>query len=205
MYKGEKLNSISHLVGASLALGGWVVLIVFGALSGDGWKLASSIVYGLCLFLMFLFSTLYHSFRGTPKQVFQVFDHVAIFLLIAGTYTPYTLVVLRDTSGWLIFGLVWGFAAIGITFKSVFGDRWNLVSTLFYLVCGWTIAIDIGGLYAVFDRVGFYWLVAGGIIYSVGAFFFLNDRIKRNHEIWHFFILAAASCHYVSVFFYIIL
>ena len=204
MYKGEKINSISHLVGASLALAGWVVLIVFASFTGDVYKIVSAIVYGLCLFLMFLFSTLYHSCRGGPKKVFQVFDHVAIFLLIAGTYTPYCLVTLRDTSGWLIFGLVWGLAAIGITFKSVFGDRWNLVSTLFYLVCGWTIAIDIPGVRDALPAAGFAWLVAGGVIYSLGAFFFLYDRIPRNHEIWHFFILAAAGAHYVSILFYVI-
>lgn len=204
MYKGEKINSISHLVGASFALIGWVVLIVFASFTGDAYKIVSAVVYGLCLFLMFLFSTLYHSFQGGPKKVFQVFDHIAIFLLIAGTYTPYCLVPLRDTSGWLIFGLVWSLAAVGITFKAVFGQKWNIVSTLFYLICGWTIAIDIPGIQATLPSAGFAWLVAGGLIYSAGAFFFLYDRIPRNHEIWHFLIIAAATCHYISVFFYVL-
>lgn len=204
MYKGEKLNSISHLVGAVFALAGWVVLIVFASLTGDAYKIVSATVYGLCLFLMFLFSTLYHSFRGGPKKVFQIFDHIAIFLLIAGTYTPYCLVPLRETSGWLIFGLVWSLAAVGISFKAVFGERWNLVSTIFYLICGWTIVIDIPGIQAALPPAGFAWLFAGGLIYSAGAFFFLYERIPRNHEIWHFFIIAAAACHYVSVFFYVI-
>ncbi len=204
MYKGEKLNSISHLVGAVFALAGWVLLIVFSSFTGDAYKIVSATIYGLCLFLMFLFSTLYHSFQGGPKKVFQVFDHIAIFLLIAGTYTPFCLVPLRDTSGWLIFGLVWSLAAIGITFNAVFGDRWNLVSTIFYLICGWTIAIDIPGIQAALPPAGFAWLVAGGLLYSVGAFFFLYERIPRNHEIWHFLIIAAAACHYVAVFFYVL-
>lgn len=204
MYKGEKINSISHLVGASLALVGMILLIVFGALANDGWKLGSAIVYGTCLFLMFLFSTLYHSFRGTPKLVFQRFDHIGIFLLIAGTYTPYCLVTLRHAGGPWIFAAVWSLAIFGIAFKSVFGPRFNLVSTLLYVACGWTIALDFGSVLRDFQGPGFYWLVAGGLLYTGGAVFYLNDGMKRNHEIWHFFVLAAAACHYVSIFFYVI-
>ncbi len=204
MYKGEKINSISHLVGAAFALVGWFLLVAFAARTGDFWKIVSAIIYGLCLFLMFLFSTLYHSFRGTPKKVFQVFDHIAIFLLIAGTYTPFTLVLLRETSGWLIFALVWTLATIGITFKAVFRERWNLVSTIFYLLCGWTVVIDFEGMRVNLSQEGFFWLAAGGIVYSAGAFFYLFEKIPRNHEIWHFFILAAAACHWIAVFFYVI-
>ncbi len=204
MYKGEKINSISHLVGASLALVGMVVLIVFAALSGNGWKLGSAITYGLCLFLMFLFSTLYHSFRGTPKAVFQRFDHIGIYLLIAGTYTPFCLVTLRDSAGPRIFFVVWSVAIFGITFKSIFGPRYNLISTLLYVACGWTIALDLGTLLERFTGPGFYWLLAGGLLYTVGAFFFLKDSLPRNHEVWHFFVLAAAACHFVSVFFFVL-
>ncbi len=204
MYKGEKINSISHLVGASLALVGMVLLIVFASLTGDPWKIGSAIVYGLSLFLMFLFSTLYHSFRGTAKVVFQRLDHVGIYLLIAGTYTPYCLLVLRESAGFRVLIAVWSIAAFGIAFKSVFGPRFNLVSTLLYVACGWTIVIDFSALLENFGGAGFYWLLSGGLLYTVGAFFFLNDSIRRNHEIWHFFVLAAAACHFVSVFFFVL-
>ena len=204
MYKGEKINSISHLVGASLALIGWILLIVFAGFTGDPWKIVSASIYGLCLFLMFFFSTMYHSFQGTPKKIFQIFDHIAIFLLIAGTYTPFTLVLMRNGMGWWIFGLVWGLAAVGITFKAVFGMRYNLVSTIFYVICGWTIALDIGSLTAALPFAGVAWLIAGGAIYTVGAFFYLKDNMRRNHEIWHFFIMFAAIAHYICVFFYVI-
>ena len=204
MYKGEKLNSISHLVGASLALIGMVVLIVFAARTGNGWKLAGAITYGVCLFLMFLFSTLYHSLRGTPKHVFQRFDHIGIYLLIAGTYTPYCLVTLRDSAGPYILATVWSVAVFGIAFKGVFGARFNVVSTLLYVACGWTIALDFTTVLERFTGPGFYWLLGGGVLYTGGAFFFLKDSIPRNHEIWHFFVLAAAACHFVSVFFYVL-
>ena len=205
MYPGERVNSISHLVGAALALGGMVVLIVFGALSGDGWKLGSGIVYGVSLLLMFLFSTLYHSFRGTPKIVFERLDHIGIYLLIAGTYTPFCLVTLRADSGFRIVVAVWSIAILGTVWKSIFGPRFNLVSTLLYVVAGWTIVLDIGTLWRRLPPAGFAWLVAGGVLYTLGAGFYLRDQMPRNHEIWHFFVLAAAGCHYVSVLFSVIL
>ena len=204
MYKGEKLNAISHLVGAALALIGMVLLVVFASLTGDHWKIASVTIYGACLFLMFLFSTLYHSFRGKTRDVFQRLDHIGIFLLIAGTYTPYTLILMRETSGFLILGLVWGLAVCGITFKSIYGSRYNTVTTLFYLLCGWTIALDFTGVRQALPDAGFYWLAAGGLIYTGGAFFYLKESLPRNHEIWHFFVLAAAVCHFISIFFFVI-
>ena len=204
MYNDEKLSAISHLVGAALALAGMVLLVVYASSTGDRWKIASVTVYGACLFLMFLFSTLYHSFRGTTKDVFQRLDHIGIFLLIAGTYTPYTLILMRETSGFLILGLVWGLAVCGITFKAVFGPRYNTVTTLFYLLCGWTIAIDFTGLRQALSDEAFYWLAAGGLIYTGGAFFYLKEDLPRSHEIWHFLVLAAAVCHFISIFFFII-
>lgn len=204
MYRGERINSISHLVGASLALVGLVLLAVFSAVSQDAWKLTSALVYGLTLFLMFLFSTLFHSLRGTPKVVFQRLDHVAIYWLIAGTYTPYCLVTLREERGWLLFGIVWGIAVLGTLFKSVFGPRYSHASTLLYLAAGWTILLDISALYQRMDPAGFAWLLVGGVLYTIGAVFYVSDKIPRNHEVWHFFVLAAAVCHCVSILVYVV-
>lgn len=204
MYKGEKINSISHLVGASLSLIGWVLLIIFSSLTGDPWKIVSCTIYGFCLFILYLSSTLYHSLQGKAKSVFQIFDHISIYLLIAGSYTPLTLVTLRGTMGWIIFGLVWGVTIIGIIFKAIWTGKFDTLSTAFYVLAGWTILLDISELYKVFPRHGFYWIFSGGVLYTVGALFYLKESIPRNHEIWHFFVLAASICHYIAIFFYLI-
>lgn len=205
MYPGERINAITHLVGAALGLVGMVLVIVLAAVGGDGWKLASALVYGLSLFLLFLFSTLYHSLQGTEKVVFQRFDHIGIFLLIAGTYTPYCLVTLRDRWGFVLFGIVWGLALGGIVLKSIWGARWSAASTAVYLLMGWIIVLDIGALKERLPGAGFAWLLLGGLLYSVGVVFFANPRIPFHHQIWHLFVLAAATCHYVSIVFYVIL
>jgi hemolysin III len=204
MYKGEKINSISHLVGAVFSLAGWVLLIVFSSLTGDAWKIVSCTIYGFALLFLFLFSTLYHSFQGRAKQVFRVFDHIAIYVLIAGTYTPFTLVTLRGTSGWIIFGLVWGITVMGIIYESIWIGKFRKLSTVFYVLAGWTILIDIKTLYEIFPRIGYYWIVAGGLFYTVGAVFYVKKSIPRNHEIWHFFVLFAALSHFIAIFFYLI-
>ncbi|MCB1325200.1 MAG: hemolysin III family protein [Spirochaetales bacterium] len=204
MYKGERINSISHLVGACLALGGLVVLAVNAGMTGDFWKITSAIVYGSSLFLLYLASTLYHSFpRGRVKNFFQMFDHVAIYLLIAGTYTPFALVLFRESGGWLMFNLVWGFAAAGIFFKGIAGDRWNMLSTILYLLCGWTIVIDYPRLLEL-PIPALSLVAAGGALYTIGAVFFLLDRLPRNHEIFHFFVMGASACHYICVLFFVI-
>lgn len=205
MYAGERMNSITHLAGAALGLGGMVVVIVLAAIGGDGWKLASALVYGASLFLLFLFSTLYHSLQGQAKAVFLRFDHIGIYLLIAGTYTPYCLVTLRDGQGFLIFSVVWGIALCGIVFKSIWGARYSAASTALYLISGWIIVLDFRALMERLPGAGFGWLMSGGLLYSVGVIFFANPRIPFHHEIWHLFVLAAAACHYVSILFYVIL
>ena len=204
MYRGELTNSISHLVGAVLAFAGMVLLTVFSAFSHDPWKLGSALVYGLTLLLMFVFSTLYHSLRGTPKAVFQRFDHISIYLLIAGTYTPYCLVVLREDTGWTILAIVWSVALFGTVFKSVFGARFTRASTLLYVAAGWTILPELDTLRARLDPTGFALLVAGGVLYTAGAVFYLRERMPWSHEIWHFFVLAAAGCHFMSVLLYVV-
>ncbi|MCB1194242.1 MAG: hemolysin III family protein [Leptospiraceae bacterium] len=204
MYKGEKINSITHLVGASLSLVAWTLLVVFSSLTGDTLKIISCTIYGFTLFILYLSSTLYHSFKGKAKRVFRFFDHSSIFLLIAGTYTPPALVIIQGTMGWVIIGLVWGFAVVGIIFKSIWIDKFDLLSTFFYLLCGWTILIDFKNFYQKFPTGGFVWLVIGGALYTIGAFFYAVDRIPRNHEIWHFFVLFASTAHFFSIFFYVI-
>jgi len=183
---------------------GLVLLAVFSALSHDAWKLTSALVYGLTLFLMFLFSTLFHSLRGPSKAVVRRLDHVAIYWLIAGTYTPYCLVVLREERGWLVLGIVLSVALVGTVFKSVFGPRYDAWSTLLYLAAGWTILIDISALQARMDPAGFAWLVLGGVLYTIGAVFYVWKRLPRHHEVWHFFVLAAAACHCVSILVYVV-
>lgn len=204
MYQGERINSISHLVGASLSLVGFVLLVAFSSLTGNPWKVVSCTIYGLTLLLMYIFSTLYHSFRGKPKEIFQVFDHIAIYLLIAGTYTPFALVTLRETTGWYIFSVVWTIAIVGIVLKSIWIKKYNLFFTMGYLVAGWTILPEITTIYQIFPRPGFYLMLSGGLCYTVGAIFYLIDRMPLNHEIWHFFVLAASILHYLAIFFYLI-
>lgn len=204
MYKGEKINSISHLVGASLGLAGMVLLIVFSSLTGDAWKIVSCTIYGFTLFLMFLMSTLYHSFKGKAKNVFRIFDHISIYYLIAGTYTPFCLTILRSSMGWWIFGIVWGLAIFGTIFKSLLVDKYNGISTFIYVLAGWTIILDITTVIQIFPFWGLVWLAAGGAFYTIGAIIYMFDNVARNHEIWHFLILFAALCQWVSVFFYII-
>jgi hemolysin III len=154
--------------------------------------------------LLYLTSTLYHALpRSRAKQVFQILDHGAIFLLIAGTYTPFTLGVLRGTWGWTLFGLVWSLALIGITLKAGYGVRYSRLSTLLYLIMGWVVVIAIKPLLLLVSTGGLFWLLAGGIFYTLGvAFFAADERIRYSHFIWHLFVIAGTSCHFIAVLFY---
>jgi hemolysin III len=205
MFKGERINSISHLVGAVFSLVGAVLLIVYSSFTKDPYKIVGCTIYGVSLLIMYISSTLYHSLKNTnKKQLFQKFDHISIYILIAGTYTPFTLVTLRDKLGWTMFGIVWAIAVVGTIFKSIYGNKYDILSTLGYLLAGWVILIDIQSLKEIFHPSGFLWLIIGGAFYTVGAVFYLIEKLPRNHEIWHFFVLAASLSHFISVFFYII-
>ena len=205
MYQGEKFNSISHLVGASLVVIGASVLITIAAFTGDAWKIVSSSVYSLTLLLLYLFSTLYHSIRGRAKEVLQKFDHCMIYLLIAGSYTPFTLVTLRGTTGWILFGIVWGLALIGIVQELWFSNEARIASLVIYILMGWSVLLFIKPLIAALGLHGFYWLAAGGIIYSVGVIFYvIDERMKHAHGIWHLFVLGGSICHFVTVAGYVI-
>jgi len=203
MYYGEKFNSITHLAGAALAIGGAAVLITVGARLGDPWKIVSFSIYGAMLFLLYAISALYHSLRGKAKNVFQKLDHCAIYLLIAGSYTPFTLVTLREHSGWIIFGLEWGLAVIGIVQEILFakGARW--LSLAIYVMMGWLAIAVIVPLIAILHN-GFFWLALGGVFYTVGIIFYAtDDKLKHGHGIWHLFVLAGSMSQYFAILFYV--
>ena len=204
MYKGERLNSISHLIGAVLALSGGAVLIVFAAMDGDIRRIISFSIYGFTLFLLYLISTIYHSLPGPAKRVFQVLDHQAIYLLIAGTYTPFTLVVLHGTLAWWMFGAIWGLAAVGIILDALPRKGARVVPIIIYLVMGWLCLFAMGPILAVLPPAGFRWLLAGGIFYTSGIVFFILDHwYPRCHGIWHLFVLAGSACHYFAILLYL--
>jgi hemolysin III len=199
MYEGERFNSISHLVGASLALVGGAVLVTFAAMDGDASKIVSYSVYGVTLFLLYLFSTLYHSLRGPAKRVFRVLDHQAIYLLIAGTYTPLVLVALKGPLGWWMFGAIWGLAVFGMVLDAL-PRRGRVVSLIVYLVMGWLCVFALDKIVAALPPASFALLLAGGIFYTSGiVFYVLDHRYSWFHGVWHLFVLAGSVSHYFSI------
>jgi len=204
MYHGERFNSYSHLIGALLALAGAVVLIVVGALQGDVWKIVSFSIYGASLVLLYSFSTLYHSTRGGAKRLFQKLDHNAIYLLIAGSYTPFTLVTLRGPWGWTLFGVIWGLAAVGMLQESLLGKRTRTLSLVIYVLMGWVALVAVVPLIEALSPAGFAWLAAGGVIYTLGiAFYLYDEKFKHWHGIWHLFVVAGSAVHYVAILLYV--
>jgi hemolysin III len=162
-------------------------------------------IYGISLFLLYLASTLYHSFTNEKlKYIFKIFDHAAIYLLIAGTYTPFTLVLLHGTLGWIVFSVIWGLALIGIMFQVFFVKRFKVLSTLCYLFMGWLIVVCIKPLAAALPVMGLSWLIIGGLFYTVGAVFYLWKRLPYNHAIWHLFVIAGSASHFITVSYYIL-
>ena len=197
----ELANSVTHGLGVLLSVTGLVVLVVASVRHGDAWHVTSTAIFGATLVLSYLTSTLYHSLRGDRvKEVLRKFDHAAIFLLIAGTYTPFVLVTLRGPWGWSLFGVVWGLAIAGVALKFWFAGRFRLVSTAIYLAMGWLVLIAVKPLTAALPRDGLVWLISGGLFYSLGAGFYLWKRLAYHHAIWHLFVLAGGACHWVAVF-----
>jgi len=204
VYKGERFNGFSHLAGALPAIVGLVVLVVIAAQQGDPLKIVSFSVYGTTLVLLFTFSTLYHSIRGDAKRIFQKLDHVAIYLLIAGTYTPFTLVTLKGGWGWSLFGVVWGLAAIGIVLDILHTKGSRALQLVIYLVMGWSVVVAWPRLVETLPEAGIAWLVAGGLFYTVGTIFYgIDERMRHAHGIWHLFVLAGSICHYIAVLLYV--
>lgn len=206
MYRGELFNSITHLVGTVMAVVGTSVLITTAAFHGAGARqLVALSVYGAMMVVLYLSSTLYHSLNpGRAKQVFHVFDHCAIYLLIAGTYTPFTLVTLRGPWGWSLFAIVWALAAAGVAKDVFLHGRYRAVSVVLYLVMGWLVVVAFGPLKQALPMDGIWWLVAGGIVYTAGVLFFaLSKRVLHMHGVWHLCVLGGSMCHYVAVFRYV--
>ena len=204
MYEGERFNSITHLIGAIAALAGCVVLVVFASRQGDPWKIVSFSVYGSTLFLLYFFSVLYHSLRGRAKQIFRRLDHLAIYLLIAGTYTPFTLVTLNGVWGWSIFAAVWGLAMIGMMIEFI-PQKKRIVPIIIYLTMGWICLAALKPLIQSLPMAGFWWLLAGGLFYTFGIVFYVfDDKVKHFHGVWHLFVLAGSVCHYLTVLWYVL-
>ncbi len=204
---GEELfNSISHGVGALGAIACCAVIVVFAALTRDPWKIVSASVYGICMILLFLFSTLYHSLtNATAKKVFRAFDHLGIFLLIAGSYTPITLVTLRGPLGWTLFGVVWGAAVLGIVFNAISVERFKKFSMIAYIATGWAVVLAIVPLVQSIPLPGIILMVIGGLMYTIGIVFYKMKKIRYMHSIWHLFVLAGALFQYFAILFYVIL
>nr|WP_231962300.1 hemolysin III family protein [Opitutus sp. GAS368] len=201
----EFANSLTHALGAVLSVAGLVLLLVFAGRNGDAWHVVSTAIFGTTLVLLYTASTLYHSLRGERlKQRLQKFDHAAIFLLIAGTYTPFVLVTLRGPWGWSLFGVVWGLAVAGVTIKFWLAGRFRLVSTLIYLAMGWLVLVALKPLLAALPAGGMRLLLAGGLCYTGGAAFYLWKRLPYHHAIWHLCVLGGSACHWAAVFCYVI-
>ena len=204
MYPGEFFNSITHLVGAVLALMGVTVLVTLSGVEGGAMRIISFTVYGVTLFLLYLSSTLYHSLRGRAKSILRIIDHHAIYLLIAGTYTPFTLLALQGETGWWLFGAVWGLAGCGIIMDTVRGGGGGLWSVMIYLLMGWLILLALDDIMAALPLAGFVWLVTGGVFYTLGVIFYLLDqRWPWCHGIWHLFVLAGSASHYFAILLYL--
>jgi len=204
---GEELaNSITHGIGFFVGIAVLVLLVVFSSLRKSAWEVVSCSVYGATFIMLYLGSTLYHSARKPEvRRVLKIIDHSAIYLLIAGTYTPYALAPLRGALGWSIFGIIWGCALVGIVFKAFYTGRFKAVSLISYLFMGWLCVIAVKPLYHELSSAGFALFVAGGLCYTIGAVFYVWKSLKWSHVIWHLFVLAASLCHFFSILFSIAL
>lgn len=202
----ELLNSISHGVGALFGIVGTVLCIVKAANTGDPWRIVSSAIFGASVLLLYLMSCLYHALKvNMAKRVFRVIDHCTIFLLIAGTYTPFTLVTLRGTIGWLLFGIVWGMAVLGITLNAIDLKKFSKISVACYLIMGWTILAAFQPLADALAPQGVALLVWGGIAYTVGAILYgIGAKVKYFHSVFHFFCLAGTVLHFLSIYLYVL-
>ena len=208
-YLDEILNSITHGVGVLLSIAALVILVVLAAISpaGDAWKIVSFSIYGASLITMFTASTLYHAFRNKRIKAFlNIFDHASIYILIAGTYTPFMLVSLRGPWGWSIFGVIWGLAIAGVIYKVFFyNPRYRRLSAFIYILMGWVIIIAIRPLIREVPSGGLYWLAFGGLLYCAGVIFYLRtEKNPYNHVVWHLFVLGGAISHFFAIYGYVL-
>lgn len=204
MYYGEKFNAWSHLVGTLLAAVGAVWLLVLASMQHDIWKIVSVAVYGVCLVGLYSASTVYHSVRGRAKTIMRKVDHFSIYLMIAGSYTPFCLVSLRGPWGWSLFGVVWALALIGILQEIKPRSEARVLSVVIYAVMGWIVLVAVKPLLATLGTAGFIWLAGGGVMYTVGILFFAFDHIRHWHGIWHLFVIAGSLMHFVAIWGYVL-
>ena len=202
--RGEIFNSVTHLVGSAFAFGGLVVLLVVAVRTGDPWKIGSFAVYGVALVELYIVSTLYHAVRGRAKRIFRRLDHTSIYVLIAGTYTPFALVALRERWGLPLFATVWALALIGIAQEFLVPRRIRGLSVSLYLLMGWLAVAFFVPLRQAIGSTGMIWLAAGGILYTTGVFFYLVDeRYAHSHGIFHVFVLAGSVLHFFVILFFV--
>lgn len=201
---GEEIaNSVSHGLGLLAAVAAFPVLVLVAHQRGDMAGIVGASVFATTMVLLYFTSTLFHALpKCGAKRVFQILDHSAIYLLIAGTYTPFTLGVLRGNLGWTLLGLVWGLAAVGTVLKALGGVRYTTVSTWTYLAMGWLVLVAAGEVWALVPGWGLFWLLAGGIAYTAGVVFFVAERIRYFHFVWHLFVVAGSACHFIAVLWY---
>jgi hemolysin III len=198
----ELWNAITHGAGAIISIGAAAVLITLAALWGNGWQLGSAIVFSIGLIMLYTASTLYHAAKHpTIKSRLKIFDHCAIFILIAASYTPFSLISLREHGGWWLFAAVWSLAIAGLVFKLFFTGRFKLVSTLIYLAMGWLVIFAIKPMIENVSTTVLIWLFAGGAAYTLGTLFYMAKKLKFAHTIWHGFVMAGSGCHYVAIAF----
>lgn len=205
MYHGERFNAWTHLVGALLACAGAVWLLVLASLDGELRTIISVAIYGLTLVLLYSISTLYHSVQGRAKVLMRKLDHLSIYLLIAGSYTPFCLITLEGAWGWTLFGIVWTLAIIGMLQEIKPRSEARVLSIVIYAVMGWIVLIAVKPLIAVLGMEGFIWLAGGGVLYTVGIIFFAYDsRFRHWHGIWHLFVMGGSLMHFVAVLRYVL-
>lgn len=203
-WKEELANAITHGIGFLLSIPALVVLIIFAAQKNNPVYMVSFIIFGTTMLLLYLFSTMLHSFKPSKaRKVFAVLDHSAIYLLIAGTYTPLVLISINGAFGWTLFGIIWGLALLGITFKCFMIHRFRILSTLFYILMGWLVIIAIKPLYASLTGTGFGLLLTGGILYTIGAIFYIWRRLPYSHAIWHLFVIGGNAFMYFCVLYFV--
>jgi len=202
---GEEIaNSVIHGLGIGLSVAALVLLVAFAVLSGDSYRLAGAIVFGIALVLEYTASTLYHSFpQPRVKYIFKILDHCGIYVLIAGTYTPFCLVTIRDDGGWLLFGVVWSLAVVGIALEAFWTYRPRWLSALVYLGMGWMVVVSIRPLLANLEPTGVWLLVAGGLCYTAGTAFYVLKKVKYMHAVWHVWVVAGSVCHFLAVLLFV--
>lgn len=201
----EVANAITHGIGTALSIAGLVILIVFAAMKGTAWHVVSFTVYGVTMVLLYTASTLVHSFpEGKVKDLFETFDHSCIYLFIAGTYTPILLTALRSPLGWSLFGVVWGLAIGGVVFKAFFTKKFLVLSTLFYVAMGWLIVFAWKPLLMLLQPGGVRLLIAGGLLYTFGAVFYVWRGFPHHHAVWHLFVVAGSICHFFAILLYLL-